>query len=94
MSDDEWVGVVQFPLAANASPVAVRVRIHFCLMAGPCNTQEHPSLSDISRRRWLYEGGDWQTNKTNPSLPLLMPAPTGRPGESLTRGRNAAVAAR
>lgn len=70
MPDDEWVGLVQFPLTAvAASPLAVHVRINFCLMAGPCYAfPAAPSLSDIRHGRCLY-AGDWQTNKTKPSLP-------------------------
>lgn len=52
MSDDEWEGLVQFPLAAAASPLAVHVRINFCLMADPCNAfPAVPFLSDIRQRR-------------------------------------------
>lgn len=52
MSDDEWVGLDLLPLAAAASPLAVHVRINFCLMAGPCNGfPAAPSLSDISHGR-------------------------------------------
>lgn len=66
LSDDECVGLVQLPLNGAVSPLAVHVRINFCLMAGPCNGfPAAPSLSDIRHWRWLYAGGDWQANKTS-----------------------------
>lgn len=69
LCDDKCVGLVQFPLTASASPLAVHVRINFCLMASPCNG--FPAARSLSDIRWLCAGGDWQANKTKPSLASL-----------------------
>lgn len=59
------------PLSAAASPLAVHVRIHFCLMAGPCNAfPAAASLSDI--HEVIIRGKRPREKQTKPSFPSFL----------------------